>query len=228
LRTDSLTCQEPDLPKTAVLIDHHPLWLNAVEQALTTASVEVVGRTTSLQEATELVERLQPDLVVLELAIREGEATGLTWLSGLSERGVQPKVIVLSSADEAASIEAALAAGASVYVIKKAHPEDVAVAVRQIYDRSLYLVGQEPIVERRPASTTSFGLTKREREILALAADGLSNNQIAKQLWVTEQTVKFHLSNIFTKLGVSNRTAASRLAQIHGLLSPTENESSGR
>jgi DNA-binding CsgD family transcriptional regulator len=64
-------------------------------------------------------------------------------------------------------------------------------------------------------------LTKREREILALVAEGHSNAQLAKMLWVTEQTVKFHLSNIYRKLDVSNRTEASRWAQLHGLLSHT-------
>ena len=67
---------------------------------------------------------------------------------------------------------------------------------------------------------SDLGLTKREVEILRLASEGLSNDQIAKRIWVTVQTVKFHLSNIYAKLGVSNRTAASRVAQRNGLLEP--------
>ena len=63
-----------------------------------------------------------------------------------------------------------------------------------------------------------FGLTRRELEILQLVAEGDSNAQLAKMLWITEQTVKFHLSNIYRKLGVSNRTEAARWAQLHGLL----------
>jgi DNA-binding NarL/FixJ family response regulator len=138
----------------------------------------------------------------------------------LSGRFPELKVIVLSSSDDPAEIEAALAGGASVYVVKRAHPADVALAVRQVYDRSLYLGrGQRPRELAAPnAKAEEFGLTKRELEILQLTAEGLSNGLIAKQLWVTEQTVKFHLSNIYSKLGVSNRTAASRVAQLHGLL----------
>jgi two-component system nitrate/nitrite response regulator NarL len=207
--------------KTAVVVDHHPLWLDAIEQALVTASVEMVAKTTSLAEATGLIEQLEPDLVVVELAIREGETTGLSWLAETSKRFTELKVIVLSSSDDPGEIEAALAGGASVYVVKRAHPADVAVAVRQVYERSLYLRRRQrpgtPSVPRRD----EFSLTKREREILGLTAEGLSNKLIAKQLWVTEQTVKFHLSNIYSKLGVSNRTAASRVAQLHRLL-PTQ------
>jgi DNA-binding NarL/FixJ family response regulator len=208
--------------KTAVVVDHHPLWLDAIEQALVTASVEMVAKTTSLAEATGLIEQLEPDLVVVELAIREGETTGLSWLAETSKRFTELKVIVLSSSDDPAEIEAALAGGASVYVVKRAHPADVAVAVRQVYERSLYLPGrQRPGTPPVPRGD-EFGLTKRELEILGLTAEGLSNKSIAKQLWVTEQTVKFHLSNIYSKLGVSNRTAASRVAQLHRLL-PTPN-----
>ena len=68
-------------------------------------------------------------------------------------------------------------------------------------------------------------LTKREREILQLVAEGHSNSQLARMLWVTEQTVKFHLSNIYRKLDVANRTEASRWAQLHGLLEPAPLES---
>ena len=74
-------------------------------------------------------------------------------------------------------------------------------------------------MERKAAEERGrFGLTRRELEILQLVAEGDSNAQLAKMLWITEQTVKFHLSNIYRKLGVSNRTEAARWAQLHGLL----------
>jgi DNA-binding NarL/FixJ family response regulator len=106
-------------------------------------------------------------------------------------------------------------------VVKTAHPDDLASAVRQVFDHSIYMGG----ARRRRTGTSSQvferppGLTRRELEILRLAAEGLSNAELAKMLWVTEQTVKFHLSNIYRKLDVANRTEASRWAQLHGLLS---------
>ena len=205
---------------TAVLVDHHPLWLNAVERTLTDTSVEVVGKTTSLEDASRLVESLVPSLVVIEVGMSEGETTGLSWLAESSKRFPTLKLIALSSSHNTSDIAAALAGGASVYIVKRAHPTDVAVAVRQLYDRSLFLAGDELLGQESVPEVSDLGLTKREVEILRLASEGLSNDQIAKRIWVTVQTVKFHLSNIYAKLGVSNRTAASRVAQRNGLLEP--------
>ena len=136
------------------------------------------------------------------------------------------KAIVLSSPDDGAQIEAAFAAGAHAYVLKTAHPDDVSVAIRQTFDHSVFLPGpgaaavpaNTPVAVGSDASDTVASLTKRELEILQLVAEGHSNSQLARILWVTEQTVKFHLSNIYRKLDVANRTEASRWAQVHGLL----------
>ena len=95
-------------------------------------------------------------------------------------------------------------------------------AIRQTFELSIYLARPAPVAPAEPAERAlppdAPRLTRRELEILRLAADGHSNAQLARMLWVTEQTVKFHLSNIYRKLDVSNRTEASRWAQRHGLL----------
>ncbi len=207
--------------RSVVLVDEHPLWLDAVERVLAGVSLEVVGKATSYAEASELIDELRPDLVVAEIAISDGETSGVAWLAELRERRPELRVIVLATSSDAAQISAALAAGADAYVVKKAHPDDLAVAVRQVYEHSIYLP-RSPADERAPSPERleHFDLTKRELEILRLVAEGMSNAQLAKQLWVTEQTVKFHLSNIYRKLNVSNRTEASRWAQLHGLLAP--------
>ena len=125
------------------------------------------------------------------------------------------------------SVEAAFAAGASIYCVRTAERGDLASAVRQAFEHSIYVAS----TEYRGASSTpsAYGpengltseLTRRELEILQLVAEGHSNSQLAKMLWVTEQTIKFHLSNIYRKLDVSNRTEASRWAQLNGVLSVT-------
>jgi DNA-binding NarL/FixJ family response regulator len=114
-------------------------------------------------------------------------------------------------------------------VVKTAHSDDVGVAIRQTFSPSLFLPGVTTAPMASSAVATDADpavamLTKREREILQLVADGHSNSQLARMLWVTEQTVKFHLSNIYRKLDVANRTEASRWAQIHGLLDPAAPE----
>jgi DNA-binding NarL/FixJ family response regulator len=102
--------------------------------------------------------------------------------------------------------------------MKTAHPEDLSFAVRQAFEVSVYFHGGQPMVTA-PPSPERGPLTRRELEILALAAQGDSNATIGRKLWVTQQTVKFHLSNIYRKLEVSNRTEAARWAHLHGLAS---------
>jgi len=196
------------------------LWLEAVEQVLERVAVEVVGKATSLEEATSMVDQHRPALIVAEIATAAGDTSGLAWLVETGERFPDIKMIVLSTSDDPAVISAALAAGVVVYVVKKAHPDDLAVAIRQAYEHSIYLPGYEDGRGRvrAPERSEHPDLTRRELEILRLVAEGLSNAELAKLLWVTEQTVKFHLSNIYRKLNVSNRTEASRWAQLNGLL----------
>jgi DNA-binding NarL/FixJ family response regulator len=197
------------------------MWLDAVEQVLRRIGVDVVGKTTSTSEALSLVEEHNPDLLITEVEGTPGELSGLVLLE--RARGVVPALrpIVLSMHAEAQIIDAALAAGAAAYVVKTAHPEDLASAVRQAFSHSVYLAGRS-VVAPLPAPGMSIdedpNLTRRELEILRLVAEGHSNAELGRRLWVTEQTVKFHLSNIYRKLDVANRTEASRWAQVHGLL----------
>jgi len=159
---------------------------------------------------------------VTEIELGDSELDGLEALRKAREQHPTLKGIVLSRFEDTEHIEAAIAAGAIAYVVKTAHPEDVAAAIRQAFEHSIYLAGMpllsRPAAAPQPEPATAPGLTRREREILQLVAEGYSNAQLAKMLWVTEQTIKFHLSNIYRKLDVANRTEASRWAQTRGLL----------
>jgi DNA-binding NarL/FixJ family response regulator len=208
--------------RTAVIADPHPLWLDAVEQVLDGVGVRTVGKTTSAAEAIELVRKLEPDILIAELASSDGQLGGLTLLEEAQQiEGVRS--VVLSLHHEPRHIDAALGAGAVAYVIKTAHPDDLASAIRQAFDHSIYLSNSSVLTRssRETVEEDGPGLTRRELEILRLVAEGHSNAQLARMLWVTEQTVKFHLSNVYRKLGVANRTEASRWAQLNGLLEPT-------
>ncbi len=201
--------------RTAILVDRHPLWLAAVERVLSGLNVDVVGKTTSPETALELVDEHQPELMITEIDTGEDAIDGIACLARARERNPKLSAIVLSRYTDPDHIEEALAAGASAYVTKTAQREDLAAAVRQAFEHTIYLR------RGRAVSTAEKSvLTRREREILQLVAEGLSNANIARQLWVTEQTVKFHLSNIYRKLGVANRTEASRWAHREGLLPP--------
>ncbi len=207
---------------TAVLLDPHPLWLDAVESVLARVDIEVVGKTTSTAVALGLLDEHQPDILVTALELKP-DSEGIDWVGDALARAPGVKVIVLSMYDDPAWIDQAFAAGASAYVIKTVHPDDLTAAIRQAFDHSVYLAGMRPQPHPRPQQEEptpgSPGLTPRELEILRLVAEGHSNGQLARMLWVTEQTVKFHLSNIYRKLGVANRTEASRWAHVNGLVS---------
>jgi len=203
--------------RTAVLLDPYPLWLDAVENVLTKNNVSVVGRTSNPDHALALVEERTPRILVVEPA-----GGGIGCLRQACARFPELKAIALASSDEPAQVHAAFGAGAVAYVVKTAHSDDVGVAIRQVFSPSLFLPTlaaptDDAVAAAEEAAATAI-LTRREREILKLVAEGHSNGQLARMLWVTEQTVKFHLSNIYRKLGVANRTEASRWAQLNGLL----------
>jgi DNA-binding NarL/FixJ family response regulator len=209
--------------QSGVICDSHPMWLDAVEQVLRRIAIHVVGKTTSTSEAISMVEAHRPDILITELEGHSGDFSGLVLIERAKAAVPSVRPIVLSMHQDSRIIDAALVAGAAAYVVKTAHPEDLASAVRQAFSHSVYLAGRPAVMPvtapAKPAlDAKSEGLTRRELEILRLVAEGHSNAQLARMLWVTEQTVKFHLSNIYRKLDVANRTEASRWAQRHGLL----------
>jgi len=219
--------QVANADKTAVLLDQHPLWLSALERILAHAGVESIARATTTTEALALVDEHRPDLFVLDVDMNGSAPDGLSCLREAIARVPSLKPVVVSASDDPQRIEEAIRAGAVAYVLKRAEPEDLASAIRQVFSRSLYLAGGEAFARATPSEgADTAGLTRREREILQLVSEGNTNGQVARTLWVTEQTVKFHLANIFRKLDVSNRTQASRWAHAHGLLRPSDHEES--
>jgi DNA-binding NarL/FixJ family response regulator len=194
--------------------------VQALEQLLARVDVSVVATATSTADALELLQLHAPDLLIAEIEPKDGDEKPFDCVRAATERLPDLKVLVLSAQNEPERVAQAFAAGAAAYVVKTAQPEDLCAAVRQSFEHSVYLmpVGAPPA--RAPAALeedTSM-LTRRELEILQLVGEGHSNAQVGRMLWVTEQTVKFHLSNIYRKLDVSNRTEASRWAQVRNLL----------
>jgi DNA-binding NarL/FixJ family response regulator len=206
----------------ALIIDSHPLWLDALANLLSGIRIDVVDRSTSTADIVDLVRRGEPDILVLGIGSGEFDQRLLSTIQ--QAKALQPalKTMLFCSARDDRLIAAAFAAGVDACCMKSAVPEDVTAAIRQSFERSIYLGALgEAVHEREPyfdLGDDDPELTRRESEILRLVAEGHSNAQLARMLWVTEQTVKFHLSNIYRKLNVSNRTGASRWAQRHGLL----------
>jgi DNA-binding NarL/FixJ family response regulator len=202
-------------------VDEHPLWLEAVGRVLERIDVTVVASTTTPQDGLTLLAEHAPGLVVIGLDSHEGDVDALEFLRSARARVPDIRAIVLSANRDPQRIEAALQAGAVAYVLKTVEAEDLAYAMRQAFTHSVYVASGTAVAPRPwgPAGESeSHAITRREAEILRLVAEGHSNAEVARMLWIAEQTVKFHLSNIYRKLNVSNRTEASRWAQLHGLL----------
>jgi DNA-binding NarL/FixJ family response regulator len=209
--------------RSAVILDRHPLWLDAMDKLVEGVGIHVAGRATDGDAALALIDEHQPDIFIA--GVDPAVDLQVDCVRRASDTYPDLKSVIVGDNTEPEAVAAAFAAGASVYCIKTAEHEDLASAIRQAFERSIYLATQgtlEHEAPQPPAADTGEGfhdLTRREREILCLVAEGHSNSQLARMLWVTEQTVKFHLSNIYRKLGVANRTEASRWAQLNGLLS---------
>jgi len=218
--------------RTAVLVDRHPLWIAGAERLLENMGITVVGSTASTLDAVALVARHEPDLLMIDVSTADPAMDGLTCLRLAMARVPGLRAIVVSPDNDPDRIRAAFAAGAKAYVVTSASEDDVSAAVRQVFEAQIYVVSpftEETTAEALPAPLNGINpeetldalvspLTPREREILVHASEGLSNAAIARVLCVAEQTVKFHLSNIYRKLEVNNRTGASRWAREHGLL----------
>ena len=198
-----------------LVADDHKLMLSAVRAALSDASdVEIVAEATSGSEVLPLVGRTGPDVVLLDL--RMPGMDGLRCLELLHERHPTVKSIVVSGNDDPAAVEASLARGAVAFIHKTIDPGDLAAVIRQaIAGNVFFAVSNRPQVE---AKRSDLDLTARETEILHKLVDGQSNKQIAGQLWLSEQTIKYHLTNIYRKLRVSSRTEAVRQAYEYGLI----------
>jgi DNA-binding NarL/FixJ family response regulator len=203
-----------------LIADDHKLIVEGVKRALAEAGdFEVVGECASGSQVLPLVQQTNPDVVLLDL--RMPGADGLTCLTRIRKRYPQVKVVVLSVSTDENVIQTVLNRGASAYIVKSINPVDLPSALRQAVEGTVFSAIGLP--EEGESAARAAGLTERETAILSAVARGLSNEAIGKELWVAEQTVKFHLTNIYRKLGVANRTEAARLAYQHGLVdSPIE------
>jgi DNA-binding NarL/FixJ family response regulator len=203
-----------------LIADDHPLTLQGIRRVLEdVGDIEIVGEAQYGSQVLPLIGQTDPDLVMLD--IRMPQMDGLACLERIRKRHPKVKVVMLSAYTDETHIAAALQRGASAYIAKTVNPLDLASALRQAFDGTVYTTFVA--AEDETASSTDLGLTEREISMLRAVARGLSNQAIGKEYWVTEQTVKFHLGNIYRKLGVTNRTEATRYAYEHGLLESPAN-----
>ena len=198
-----------------LIADDHKLIVQSIRRALEEdGGFEVVAEASAGSQVLPLVSQFRPELVLLDL--RMPGLDGLMCLDQIKKRFPDTKVVIISAGTDEKVIQTALKRGASAYIVKTVDPADLPAALRQAIEGTVYhAIG---LFEESETAAKAAGLTGREISILNALARGLSNEAIGKELWVAEQTVKFHLTNIYRKLGVANRTEAARYAYQQGLV----------
>jgi DNA-binding NarL/FixJ family response regulator len=191
-----------------VLADDHPLVLEGLVGFLNEIEdIHVVGTAHSGDELLELLDSTVPDVVVLDLHMPVG---GLEALAEIRRRQIPVRVLILTAFGDGDSIQSALEWEAEGFALKTESPRQTVEAIRQVAQGRLVFPrsAQRWLMSQRQESR-AVDLSPREQEVLECLAKGLTNPEIAHQLTVSENTIRFHLKNIFSKLNVSNRTEAA-------------------
>ena len=201
-----------------LVVDDHPVVRRGLTDLLSALDdIDVVDAVSDGSYAVDAVLQHAPHVVLMDLSMPDVDGTTAT--RRVLEAAPDTRVVVLTSFAEADQVNAALSAGAVGYLLKDAEPE---LLVRAIRDAAAGGAPLSPraataLLPRRRPGTAASGLSVREREVLALVAEGLPNKLIARRLDIAEKTVKAHLTQVFAALGVRDRTAAALWAQRHDL-----------
>lgn len=198
-----------------VLAEDHALMRDAVKLVFDEAEdVELVGEVANGHDLLPLLAKIAADFVLLDVQLPGVD--GLGCLEALAEHHPQLKVAMLSAVEDPQVIESAFRRGARSYILKSVNPFDLPAAIRQIVDESV-IHRPRAVPDGAAPAPRSGGLSEKEVAVLVELCHGYTNKQIAARLWLSEQTVKFHLRNVYRKLGISSRTEAARYAYRTGL-----------
>ncbi|MGW1409360.1 response regulator [Streptomyces sp. NPDC002403] len=205
---------------TLVVVDDHPVVRDGLRGMFDSApDFEVLGEAPNGVEGVELAVRLDPDVVLMDLRMPGGG--GVAAIAELARRGARSKVLVLTTYDTDSDTLPAIEAGATGYLLKDAPRDELFTAVRAAADGRTVLspaVASRLISRVRTPAAGSEALSAREREVLELVAKGTSNREIAAELFISEATVKTHLTHVFAKLGAKDRAAAVAIGYDRGIL----------
>lgn len=207
-------------PIRVMLVDDHQMVRNGLKTFLLVHDdLELVGEASNGEQALTTFERVDPDVILMDMKMPRMDGVEAT--QALLKRDPDVRIIALTSFKDEDLIRKALEAGAMGYLLKDVDVDELAEAIRAAYRGEPTLAPEAAWVlfkATRRGPELGDDLTEREREVLALLVEGLTNPEIADRLYISDSTVKTHVSNILSKLGVSTRTEAASLALQRGLL----------
>jgi DNA-binding NarL/FixJ family response regulator len=199
------------------IVDDHPIVTDGIVANLRAdAELVVVATGTSADEALALVQYERPDVLVLDLEL--GDANGLDTIAALKTSSPATRIVIFSAYAGEERVAAAFERGADSYVLKGTSSDELMTAIRAAARGETYVPPEIAAQLARAVRTPRERLTARERQIVALLAEGLSNRAVAERLGIAERTVKFHVGEILGRLGASNRAQAVAIAQSRGLV----------
>jgi DNA-binding NarL/FixJ family response regulator len=206
-----------------LVVDDHPVVRLGVERALDGFDgVEVVATAADGEEAVRAATEHRPDVILMDLQM-PGELDGIAATRKIVRLQPHVRIVVLTSHLDRAKIEAAFAAGAVGYQLKDGDPDQLERAVRVAADGDFPIAPKAArllLAHRSQPTAVTPTLSQREHDVLALIAAGCPNKEIARRLWITERTVKGHLTRIFREIGVDDRTQAALWARRNGIGEP--------
>jgi DNA-binding NarL/FixJ family response regulator len=210
------TEKETSIVKSMVIVADSSFVIETIRLALrNTAGIKILGKLDGRTTVRRLIAEHQPHIILVDEMQNSEDA--LERICECREEAPSASILALSMRMEDGWVARAIDAGMDACLSKATQLPTLGMLIREVVDRNVIsALPQAPIEPNLSGGADE--LTAREREILGLVADGLTNAHIGRELYVTEQTVKFHLSNIYRKLSVSNRTEASRFAHVNGLV----------